>query len=75
MYPIDGKTEINVAQLVSAHKSKDGEHWTLYLTDDKSYEVTKHQYAKIRMAHAGVPQTVPVPVAFNIQLQGTAVQQ
>ena len=49
MFPIgSGKTEINLAQIVSSQRAKGGETWTLYMTDDKTYVVTKGEYAKLR---------------------------
>jgi hypothetical protein len=75
MYPVDGKTEINVSQIVSAHKSKDGETWTLYMTDDKTYIVTKHQYTEIRDSGVVGPTPITAPLTFNVSLTGTVEQQ
>jgi hypothetical protein len=77
MYAVDGKTDINVRQIVSAHQSKDGETRTLYLTDDKTYVVSKGQYTEIRGMLGEQPAPTPIssPLLFNIQLAGTAEQQ
>ena len=49
MFPIEGgKVEINPQQIVSAHKDKDGDTWTLFMNDDKMYVVNKGEYAAIR---------------------------
>lgn len=49
MFPIEGgKVEINPQQIVSAHKEKGGDEWVLYMTDDKTFTVSKGEYAQLR---------------------------
>lgn len=49
MFPIEGgKVEINPQQIVSAHKEKGGDKWVLYMTDDKTFTVSKGEYAQLR---------------------------
>jgi hypothetical protein len=72
---IGGKVEINVLQLVSAHRSKDGNEWTLRLTDDKEFTVSKTEYNEIRTllnALSGSSGVPPLPVGYQITLTGTA---
>lgn len=79
MYAIDGgKTEINVNQIVAAHKEKGGDEWKLFMTDDKTYLVPKHEYAEIRAlvglgAGGSLPPAPPPPLAYTLTLNGTAV--
>ena len=43
-----GKTEINLLQIVSAHRDKNGDHWEIQMTDNKTFSVTKGEYAQLR---------------------------
>jgi len=55
MFPIgSGKSEINPLQVVASEKSKDGESWTVYMTDDKQFTLTKGEYAELRKLTNGM---------------------
>jgi hypothetical protein len=71
LFELDGgKTLINVDQIVTAHKGKNGDEWTLYLTDDKMYVVSKGEMAAIRALQGGTPPGAPVKMVFNGQFSG-----
>lgn len=75
MYAIQGgKVEINPTQIVSAHKEKGGDEWRLFMTDDKTFVVTKHEYSELKLLSCGggsTPTPITLPPHFTISLQGT----
>jgi hypothetical protein len=72
LFELDGgKTLINVEQIVTAHKAKSGDEWTLYMTDDKTYTVTKHEMVLIRgLEDDGSGGGVPQKLIFQGQFSG-----
>ena len=48
MFEIDGKTEINPLQVVVATEDKGGATWTIQLTDDKQFQISRSQYFELR---------------------------
>ena len=48
-FPINGgKVYINPMQVVSAERSKDGESYTIYMTDDKTFTLTKGDFNALK---------------------------